>query len=79
MSETQETPVFRAGDKVKGKRGGHLKVLQKGIFAEFAVPTRSSKKSLGLDESDGPDQHACAVFLSNMIYGLLPLVGTNRG
>lgn len=65
-----------------------------GGAASFAVPEAEllGVSTIGycsqLKEGDGPfeallfggpDQHACAVFLSNMMYGLALLVAMNRG
>jgi len=64
--------------------------LQNGKPAEFPTEFAAVNAANGSPEdgvsacflaevSGGPDQHACAVFVSNMMYGLLHLLVINRG
>lgn len=56
------------------------------MFAEFVARNSANGSAafagaelLGVLLLAGPDQHACAVFRSNMMYGLVLLVAVNRG
>lgn len=88
MSYFASAACVLASSLVVGSLGRrpYFKSLQKGMFAEFVVRNSANGSTVFAGAEllcvlllAGPDQHACAVFRSNMMDGLVLLVVVNRG